>query len=76
MLKQSVDGGETLAPEAVSTDLAQQLQVVWNEVDTHKKGFLSKEELGQVCQHIGMEDMNDEVNYPSSCVIYYITVVV
>ncbi|XP_014667485.1 PREDICTED: ninein-like protein [Priapulus caudatus] len=49
------------ATAEVSADITQQLEAVWNEVDAQQKGYLSREELGCMCQHVGMESLSEEV---------------
>ena len=39
----------------------QQLRTIWNEVSVGANGFLDKHELSVVCEHIGMEGMDEEV---------------
>ncbi|XP_071962450.1 uncharacterized protein [Antedon mediterranea] len=37
-----------------------QVRAIWEEVGVGKDGFLNLKELALVCEHIGMEDMDDE----------------
>ncbi|XP_038074331.1 ninein-like isoform X2 [Patiria miniata] len=39
---------------------ADQVQAIWDEVGVGGDGFLDINDLATVCQHIGMEDMDDE----------------
>ncbi|XP_022094689.1 ninein-like protein isoform X2 [Acanthaster planci] len=45
--------------EAAPTE-ADQVQAIWDEVGVGQDGFLDIRELATVCQHIGMEDMDEE----------------
>ena len=38
-----------------------QLRAIWNEVNVGATGFLDKHELSVVCDHIGMDSMNEQV---------------
>lgn len=40
----------------------QQLRTIWNEVNVGANGFLDKNELSVVCEHIGMEGMDEDVS--------------
>lgn len=39
----------------------EQLRAIWNEVNVGATGFLDKNELSVVCDHIGMDSMNEQV---------------
>ena len=39
----------------------QHLQVIWQQLGVGGDGFLTLPQLGTVCDHIGMDEMNDEV---------------
>ena len=39
----------------------EQLRAIWNEVNVGATGFLDKNELSVVCDHIGMDTMNEQV---------------
>ena len=39
----------------------EQLQAIWNEVNVGANGFLDRNELSVVCDHIGMDSMNEQV---------------
>ncbi|XP_071799297.1 uncharacterized protein [Asterias amurensis] len=45
--------------EAAPTE-AEQVQAIWNEVGVGSDGYLDINDLSTVCQHIGMEDMDEE----------------
>ena len=38
------------------------LREIWRELGVGVSGYLTVSELSTVCQHIGMEEMNDEVS--------------
>lgn len=38
-----------------------QLKAIWNEVHVGATGFLDRHELALVCDHIGMDSMNEQV---------------
>ena len=40
----------------------EQLKAIWNEVHVGATGFLDRHELALVCDHIGMDSMNDQVD--------------
>lgn len=40
----------------------QQLKQIWSEVNVGANGFLDKNELSVVCEHIGMEGMDEDVS--------------
>ena len=40
----------------------QQLKQIWSDVNVGANGFLDKNELSVVCEHIGMENMEEEVD--------------
>ena len=48
--------------EAAPTE-AEQVQAIWNEVGVGSDGYLDINDLSTVCQHIGMEDMDEEVRW-------------
>lgn len=37
------------------------MRAIWNEVNVGATGFLDKNELSVVCDHIGMDSMNEQV---------------
>lgn len=37
------------------------LKSIWLELGVGRNGYLSMHELSTVCEHIGMEEMNEEV---------------
>ena len=39
----------------------EQLRAIWNEVSVGATGFLDRHELSVVCDHIGMDSMNEQV---------------
>ena len=39
----------------------EQLRAIWNEVNVGATGFLDRHELSVVCDHIGMDSMNEQV---------------
>lgn len=39
----------------------EQLRAIWNEVNVGATGFLDRNELSVVCDHIGMDSMNEQV---------------
>ena len=39
----------------------EQLRAIWNEVNVGATGFLDKNELSVVCDHIGMDSMIEQV---------------
>ena len=39
----------------------EQLRAIWNEVNVGATGYLDKNELSVVCDHIGMDSMNEQV---------------
>lgn len=43
----------------------EQLRAIWNEVNVGATGFLDRNELSVVCDHIGMDSMNEQVCGPS-----------
>lgn len=40
----------------------EQLRAIWSEVHVGANGFLDRYELALVCEHIGMDSMNDQVH--------------
>ncbi|KAK3732838.1 hypothetical protein QZH41_002838 [Actinostola sp. cb2023] len=48
------------SPEPSEED---QLKAIWNEVHVGANGFLDRHELALVCEHIGMDSMNEQDHY-------------
>ena len=48
-------------PGVTSPTEEQQLKQIWSEVNVGANGFLDKNELSVVCEHIGMEGMDEDV---------------
>ena len=38
------------------------MKAIWTEVNVGATGFLDKNELSVVCEHIGMDSMNEQVS--------------
>ena len=39
----------------------EQLRAIWTEVNVGANGYLDRHELSVVCDHIGMDSMNEQV---------------
>jgi hypothetical protein len=49
-------------PGLTSPTEEQQLKQIWSEVNVGANGFLDKNELSVVCEHIGMEGIDEDVS--------------
>ena len=59
----------SLASGVESPSEEQQLRAIWNEVNVGATGFLDLHELSVVCDHIGMDSMNEQVRWHVTAVI-------
>ena len=56
-------------PGLTSPTEEQQLKQIWSEVNVGANGFLDKNELSVVCEHIGMEGIDEDVSN-TQCIIF------
>ena len=62
-----------MAESGKLTEEEQYLSGIWNSLGVGQNGFISIEELGKVCSHIGMEEMNQTVG--AFCIVHAMTII-
>ena len=56
-------------PDVISTDEVDQLKEIWDELAVGVSGYLDIQELSIVCEHIGMENIEEQVCDCSSLIL-------
>ena len=57
---QPINDGEAVGMDPVSEEA--HLREIWRELGVGTSGYINVEELARVCDHIGMDEMSDDVS--------------